>query len=349
MNQSQLKAVQPQLTHLRWIHWPLKSLLAVAAICLCSCQRDEAAEPTSSDVADSLPKGGVVIESRPIVPEPIPPASLPDLPVSPKPVLSKDVIPKDSNAGSIGEQITAGSEIVLPGDLLQVEVEGQPKYSGQVRVSALGAPFFNLGVVPAVAGMGTAQLANELMRRYRERDLRDPHLTVSIREYAPRRIYLMGSVLRPGAIPLNPAGATTLLRAIAEAGGFTEDANRQAIRLLRDGKLALVFNEVEILRDPTRDTVLKPDDQLIISPLDRIYVSGEVTRSGPLVPPSGETLTVSRAISMAGGLSRYASRSIQVLRGSDTITVDLDAVISGSATDMGLQPGDTIFVPQRRF
>ncbi len=243
----------------------------------------------------------------------------------------------------------SASETIMVGDLLQVEVEGEAKYSGQMRVSALGAPFYNLGVIAAVAGMGTGQLADDLTRRYRERDLRDPRVTISIREYAPRRVYLMGHVLRPGVIPVSAGGRTTVLRAIAEAGGFTENANRQAICLLREGCKPKVLSEAEILANPSLDLLLTPDDQLLIPMIDRIYISGEVEHSGPLVPQSGEVLTVSRALSMAGGLGRYASRRILVLRNSVSIDIDLDEVLAGQGADPALLPGDTVFVPQRRF
>ena len=243
----------------------------------------------------------------------------------------------------------SASETIMAGDLLQVEVEGEEKYSGQMRVSALGAPFYNLGVIAAVAGMGTGQLADDLARRYRERDLRDPRVTISIREYAPRRVYLMGHVLRPGVVSVSAGGTTTVLRAIAEAGGFTENANRQAISLLREGCPPQMLSEAGILLDPTLDVLLKPDDQLLIPMIDRIYISGEVEHSGPLIAPSGEVLTVSRALSMAGGLGRYASRRILVLRKSASIDIDLDEVLAGKDADPVLQPGDTVFVPQRRF
>ena len=243
----------------------------------------------------------------------------------------------------------SASETIMAGDLLQVEVEGEEKYSGQMRVSALGAPFYNLGVIAAVAGMGTGQLAEDLARRYRERDLRDPRVTISIREYAPRRVYLMGHVLRPGVVSVSAGGTTTVLRAIAEAGGFTENANRQAISLLREGSPPKMLSEAGILLDPTLDVLLKPDDQLLIPMIDRIYISGEVEHSGPLVTPAGEVLTVSRALSMAGGLGRYASRRILVLRKSASIDIDLDEVLAGKNADPVLQPGDTVFVPQRRF
>ena len=245
--------------------------------------------------------------------------------------------------------VGSASETIMAGDLLQVEVEGEAKYSGQMRVSALGAPFYNLGVIAAVAGMGTGQLADDLARRYRERDLRDPRVTISIREYAPRRVYLMGQILRPGVVSVSAGGSTTVLRAIAEAGGFTENANRQAISLLREGCPPQVLSEAGILLNPSLDLMLKPDDQLLIPMIDRIYISGEVEHSGPLVAPSGEVLTVSRALSMAGGLGRYASRRILVLRNSVSIDIDLDEVLAGQDADPALQPGDTVYVPQRRF
>ena len=279
-------------------------------------------------------------------------AVLPPVPIATEPSSATALLPMlFAAAPETAAALSAGtaSETIMAGDLLQVEVEGEAKYSGQMRVSALGAPFYNLGVISSVAGMGTGQLADDIARRYRERDLRDPRVTISIHEYAPRRVYLMGHVLRPGVISVSAGGTTTVLRAIAEAGGFTENANRQAISLLREGCPPQVLSEAGILLDPSLDLLLKPDDQLLIPMIDRIYISGEVEHSGPLVAPSGEVLTVSRALSMAGGLGRYASRRILVLRSSVSIDIDLDEVLAGKDTDPVLQPGDTVFVPQRRF
>ena len=245
--------------------------------------------------------------------------------------------------------LKSGGDLIVAGDLLQIDVEGQPKYSGPVRVSAQGTPFYNLGTLPGVSGSDTRQLAADLERRYRERDLRNPRITVSVREFAPRRVYLSGSLQRPGAVLLAPGGSLTLLRAIAEAGGFTEGANRQLIRLLRTNQPAQTLDAAVLEFNPASDPRLQPDDQILVVPIDRIYVSGEVVRSGPLIPPVGEILTVSRALSMAGGLGRYASSTIQVVREGETLQIDINEVLNGKTTDPQLKPGDAIFVPQRRF
>jgi polysaccharide export outer membrane protein len=83
----------------------------------------------------------------------------------------------------------------------------------------------------------------------------------------------------------------------------------------------------------------------------RFTLEGEVGKPG--VYPSDQYVTVSEAIAMGGGLTRFAKRDgVRVLR-ADTkgtvrqIPIDYDAVASGKRLDMNIWvlPGDTIWVP----
>ncbi len=82
-------------------------------------------------------------------------------------------------------------------------------------------------------------------------------------------------------------------------------------------------------------------------------VEGEVSHPNRY-PIDGE-LTVSGAISLAGGLSRFGGNGVKVRRidpetGKTTILeVDLKAVRSGKAEDPPLVANDVITVPRRKF
>jgi protein involved in polysaccharide export with SLBB domain len=84
-----------------------------------------------------------------------------------------------------------------------------------------------------------------------------------------------------------------------------------------------------------------------------VTVEGEVAHPNRY-PIEGE-LTVTGAISLAGGLSRFGSNDVKVRRvdpetGKTTILeVDLKAVRSGKATDPPLAANDVITVPRRKF
>ncbi len=84
----------------------------------------------------------------------------------------------------------------------------------------------------------------------------------------------------------------------------------------------------------------------------RLTVSGEVTRPGLLTPDF--FVTVSEALAVAGGFTRFAKRNQMVLQRRDaksgavrTIPLAYDALISGKRPDMNivLLTGDSLFVP----
>jgi polysaccharide export outer membrane protein len=84
----------------------------------------------------------------------------------------------------------------------------------------------------------------------------------------------------------------------------------------------------------------------------RFTIQGEVTRAG--VFTSDQFLTVSDALALAGGLSRFAKRSELTLLRRDPksgqlrrIPLDFEALASGQRPDMNIYvlPGDTIWVP----
>lgn len=83
----------------------------------------------------------------------------------------------------------------------------------------------------------------------------------------------------------------------------------------------------------------------------KITVYGQVQKPGTL--PYSEQMTISQAISLAGGLTAMAARDatrVTRVRGgkTETIRVNLKSVDSGSATYY-LLPGDEVFVPERIF
>jgi len=84
----------------------------------------------------------------------------------------------------------------------------------------------------------------------------------------------------------------------------------------------------------------------------KFFVLGEVKNPGSY--EMGGSITILKALSMAGGLGDYAAQgSIYVLREnsneSKRIDVDVPAVRSGEAEDFQIQPGDVINVPQSLF
>jgi protein involved in polysaccharide export with SLBB domain len=103
-------------------------------------------------------------------------------------------------------------------------------------------------------------------------------------------------------------------------------------------------------------TVIIGIDTLSTKPIGKVYLTGQVKQQGAIDIPPNETLTVSRAILMDGGLADFADRRrVRLLHHSadtgktTTTIVDLKEILDRghSEKDPVVQDGDTIDVPQR--
>jgi len=217
-----------------------------------------------------------------------------------------------------------------------------------------GVDFPLIGALDRVAGRTVQELTAEIARRLRDGYLREPTVSATVTQFGPRQVYVMGAVTRPANLDINPMGTLTAMQAIGQAGGFAADANRPAAHILREPGADGVRQVVPLaLADGAADPILAPGDVVVVPRLDRVYVLGQVTRPGPFPMPEQGPLTVSKAITTAGGFERFAKQSkVQVMRdGKRLAVVDVRKVLQGEQTesDIALRPGDTVFVPESRF
>jgi polysaccharide export outer membrane protein len=249
---------------------------------------------------------------------------------------------------------------LYPGDLLKIEVFDHPDLTASVRVPAKGGITFPLiGDVQGLVGKPIEQFTAELSRRLGEGYIRQAVVSATVVEFGPRFVYVMGSVSKPTNIELSPFGRLTAMQAIGQAGGFLEDANRAAGLVIRDDpanpgqKLGLPIPDGDKAVAMAADVELNPGDILIVPRLDRVYVIGQVGRPGAINLPSQEVLTVSKAVSLAGGFSQFAKQSdVQLIRtGKRVQVVDVRSILTGDtkSEDPVLRPGDTVYVPESRF
>ena len=150
-----------------------------------------------------------------------------------------------------------------------------------------------------------------------------------------QKFYISGEVRTPGQFFYQPG--LTIQKALTMAGGFTDKADKAEVKVTRfNGKTV----ETMLLE---ADTVVMPDDLLVVVQAKKVYVNGEVRSSGAF--PFEKGLTVHKAITMAGGFTDKAAKtSTKVLRSVNgeerTIEVALDAPVL---------PEDIVVVPQRFF
>ncbi len=249
--------------------------------------------------------------------------------------------------------------LLIAGDQLRIEVFDNPDLTTSARIGAEGT--IAMPLIGAVAAIGRApeQIAKEIQTRLEDGYLRKAATTVTVVEYGPRLVYVMGAVLRQDAVPLNPFAETLALQVIGKAGGFTEDANRRSAQVIRDDpahpglKRALPIPSGDTQESLGKDVLLEPGDIIMVPRQDRVYVVGRVKTAGAQRLPAEGQLTVSKAITLAGGFDLYARQDqVQVVRDGKTVAiVDVRGILGGvnKAEDPPLAPGDTIFVPEGRF
>lgn len=124
-----------------------------------------------------------------------------------------------------------GEYVIAPGDTLQVRVFQQEAMSApRVRVRGDGKVSLPLVNDWVVAGKMPSQVANELQVRLKE-FINTPVVTVSLEEMRPLNVSVVGEVVRPGVVLLEPGAG--VVHAIASAGGLTDFAHKDGIFVVR--------------------------------------------------------------------------------------------------------------------
>lgn len=143
-----------------------------------------------------------------------------------------------------------------PGDVVQVRVHDEDGISDEYRVSddgMLALPF----IEPIrVQGLDAAATGALVEKEYRDRKiLKNPQVTVFIKDARSQRVTVLGAVQKPGTFPVT--AGMTLVEVISAAGGFTAMASRNGTVLIRSvsGKAQRYRIPVDEVTDGRRDDV----------------------------------------------------------------------------------------------
>ncbi len=259
----------------------------------------------------------------------------------------KATVPETSNGGS------AHPLRLSAGDLLDVKVLGtvDPDFSPKLRVDEQGAITLPYAGSVRVAGR-TAEDAGLLIEAtFRDKEiLKDPHVSVTVLEYATQGVTVLGEVKNPGVYPL--LGTHNLLDLISAAGGVTAVAGKGVTISHREdpGHPQVVNLDTKPGSTAALTVDIRPGDTIMVSHAGIVYVLGQVGRPGGFLIENNDRLTVLQAISLAQGTSRTASpNNAKLIRktasGHEEIRVPLKKILADQAPDQLLADGDILFVP----
>lgn len=189
--------------------------------------------------------------------------------------------PPDTTAAS-GAYEGATDYRVGSQDLLEISVFGVSELTHQARVNSNG--MINLPLVGGVmaGGKTVPELEKELGARYADGYLQNPQVTVFVKEYTSQRVTLEGALEKPGIYPLT--GKTSLLQAVAMAGGTDEFADLEGVVLFRhiDGKrMAAAYDLTKVRRGELADPQVYGDDVIVIERSGSKSAFREFLRSVP--------------------------------------------------------------------
>jgi polysaccharide biosynthesis/export protein len=181
------------------------------------------------------------------------------------PVLTAEVIAEANSANK--KQFLLGPEDVLEigvwrsEELTQKEVVVRP--DGKIGMPLIGDI--------DVSGRTADELANhiaELLKKFKD----NPSISVKVREVNSYYVYVLGDVVKPGKYQLK--SHTTVLQAIAVAGGFTPFASKNKMQVRRtvigqgghpkEFKIPAPYDELVSGDGAVKDFVLKTGDIVVV-------------------------------------------------------------------------------------
>jgi polysaccharide export outer membrane protein len=265
--------------------------------------------------------------------------------------------PTEAVAGSA----VAGTDNPLPmishplqissGDLLDLNVFDTPDLSGKCRVDERGEIAVPLAGMIQVSGLTAEQVARAVEQRLRQVDiLKDPHVSVTVLEFATQGVTVMGEVKNPGVYPL--LGPRGLLDLISAAGGVTQKAGKRVTITHRSDVNNPIVAHIEGVPGESAEVNIdiQPRDTIVVSRAGIVYVTGDVHRPGGFVLENHDQLSVLQAIALAEGTSKTAALGKAKIihttaAGRTEVPVSLKKIIASNEPDRTLYDGDILFVP----
>jgi polysaccharide export outer membrane protein len=272
-------------------------------------------------------------------------------------------IAQDSSApGTIPNEDSKAENLptqrVGPDDLLSVSVADCPELTHNFRVlgdGTLALPLLKERI-PAnnkLPGELEVEIASALKR---EELLVEPIVSVSVAEYRSLPVSVFGAVKHP--LTFQAAGSVTLLDALTRAEGLTQDAGPEILvsRQHTDGKEGALIRRIPVKglledADPALNIRLYGGEEVRVPDTGRVYVIGNVKRTGAFPMGDNNDTTVLKVLAMTEGLLPYTNKDAFVYRREagktdrNEIAVPLTRIMQHKAPDIPLQANDIFYIP----
>ncbi len=259
---------------------------------------------------------------------------------------------KQSLAGPVASP-AAEDYRIGPQDLLEISVFEAPELNCAARVSASGEISLALVGTVQAAGLTPKALEFVLEELLRRSYMKDPHVSVFMKEMQSHPVSVFGAVKKPGVFQID--GPKSLVEILSMAEGLAEDAGDTVI-VMRGAGLpgaakstledppadskpqspsagaspateqkadgnAVETNLKSLLEsgDPRYNLIVYPGDLVKVARAGVVYVEGGVKKPGGYMLKTNENISVLQALALAEGLTRTAAGShARIMRTDET-------------------------------
>jgi polysaccharide export outer membrane protein len=237
-----------------------------------------------------------------------------------------------------------------PGDLIDLSVYHVPELILKVRIDSNGVVSLPLIGDLRLAGMTVRDAQLSIANELAEHQLvKRPEVSLFIEEFATQGVTVYGEVSAPGIYPL--MGPHTLYDAISAAGGLTLKAGR-TVTVLHGGRR----DQEEVVElsgdEPVEkaNVTISPGDTIVVSKAGVVYVMGEVNKPGAFLMENNTSMSLMKAIALAGSTTKVASLKHAVIirksaGGTAQTEVHLENIYHGKSSDLQLNAEDIVFIP----
>lgn len=254
-------------------------------------------------------------------------------------------------------------------DVLEVNVYRHPELSqpnirmdeaGRIRLPRIDASILAICKTEN-------ELSAEIIALYKQNYLRDPYVTVFVKEQNSQPLSVIGAVEKPGNFFTNRR--LTLLELLSFAGGQDVEKAGSKIQVARVGGISgckldggngaaaentpddaptfFTYNLADVLKGKT-NPVMRPGDIVVVLEAELAYVTGNVLK--PQSVSLKQSVTLTQAIAAAGGmLPATKQNKIRIVRQENGVkqelVFDLNAIKEQKIADPVLQANDIVEVP----
>jgi protein involved in polysaccharide export with SLBB domain len=148
-----------------------------------------------------------------------------------------------------------------PGDVIEVRVFREQEISGVYQVGSDGDVLFPLCERVVVSGLAANAAAEKFRDCLAAGFMRDPQVTVIVREYNSKKVFVFGEVQKPGTFAYQDG--MSVVQAVTLAGGFTKTAARNSTsvtRRVRGQEVKVKVNVQDIALGKVPNFTLEPGD-----------------------------------------------------------------------------------------